>query len=177
MPESLEDIKAESVKPEPAAPSGRGGARPGSGRKSKAKAGTTAAPVAPDAGEADPHVQAVLEELGGAQPSKDAMAALAVAAVTYVDPKAPPSPPELHVMAVTANQLATKYAGQASSYLSIEAVVLLVWGGILLQRYLMREKPANETKGNPDRGAVGNGQDNLRPEPGRSFTMQAPPGA
>lgn len=168
--DTLDDIASEKKgAPEAAArPAGWGGSRKGSGRKGKTGR-TSPAPSAPDEASEplDPEVQALLDEFGD---GKETMGTVATLAVLSIDPTRPPSAGEIRAMAVTGNAVANKYLGKAGSMLGLEGVCLLIWGGILLQRYLTRSVPGADAS-HPDSGSVRDGQNNARPPTGPTLVV------
>jgi hypothetical protein len=180
MPEALDDIDTGEGPAKPAAAPkapGWGGRRAGSGRKGTKSRASTREPraSAPDPEvivdeEADPRVDSFFKEFGGDLGKPDAaLAGIAYGSVLMIDPTRPPGPTEHKAMHLSATLLADKYLGDASKMLSIEALFLLVWIGILGHRYATRDLDAikaalrNANPTGADRGPVGNGEDDSSP--------------
>lgn len=164
--ESLDEIETTPPRQEPPPKkTGRGGARPGAGRKPN---GTKAAPPAPSSGgeESDPDVKACLEELGGGEASDEAIGQLACLSLMAANPQAPIEEKPVKVMTVTGKAMAKRYLGKAESYLSLEGLFLIIWGSMLIRQWLYKAPNANPS--NPDPGAERDGQNIVRAPAGLS---------
>lgn len=182
--ESLDDIGGA---PSAAAPAekpagwtgGRGGARPGSGRKPKngkpaaPRAASTPPPAEGDEAP-DPDVQEVLAELGSTDKTAEVVGQAAYVSLMLANPQVQPAPEQVTPMVVTGKAMAKRYLGKAEAYLSLEGLFVLVWASILMTHWM--RKP-DENASNSGSGPVGERKDNVQPAAGLTIVVPTAPGS